>query len=132
MLIIKNKEILIRYLNTSFSAVIFRNGKTEKLCKSFIDYCHCHRRRPVVVVVVGIPELLSELLLLASLCCCCLVAVGSSVPSCDFIRWLLRLVAGGVLLLSSAVASPLSKLTYPFVHKFQQVIGTNKRIFERV
>ena len=29
-------------------------------------------------------------------------------------------------------ASPKSKLTYPYVPKFQQVIGTNREVFERV
>ena len=32
LLMIKNKQTLIRYCKTSFSVVIFSNGNTEKLC----------------------------------------------------------------------------------------------------
>ena len=62
--------------------------------------------------------------------CRCFVVVGSGVPYCDCVRRLLRIIAGGVLLLLSA--STLSKLTYTFVHTFQQVIGTNRKVFEIV
>ena len=107
--------------------LFFRNSKPEKLCQSFINYWNCHRWRPVVVVVVGIPALSPKLLLLAYS-----RVVGSSVLSCVCVCWILRLVAGEVLLLLSSTASLQSKLTYTFVHKSQQVIGENRKIFERV
>ena len=47
------------------------------------------------------------------------VVVGSGVPSCDCICRLLRVFSDGVFSFSSSAASPLLKLTYPFVHKFQ-------------
>ena len=47
-------------------------------------------------------------------------------------KQLLRLVAGGVLLLLLSVASSQSKITYHFVPKFQQFIGTNREVHERV
>ena len=81
----------------------------------------------MVIVVVSIPELSSKLLLLAS----CRI-VGSGVLSCVYVCWIMRLVSGGVLSLLLLAASPLSKITYPFVHKFQQVIGKNRKVFERV
>ena len=142
LMIIKNKQKLIRYCNTSFFVVIFRNGNTEKACEYFINYCH--------IVDVGISWLLSLLvscrccwrlgcgasssksLLLASRCCHCFVIVDSGVPSCGCVRRILLLIVGGVLFLSSATASPQSKLIYPFVIKFQQIIGTNREVFERV
>ena len=37
-----------------------------------------------------------------------------------------------VWLLYLLLPSPQSKLTYPFVPKFQQFIGTNREVFERV
>ena len=139
--IIKNKQNLIRYCNASFH-ISFWNGKTEKLCQYFINYLH--------IVAVSVLSLLS---LLASCCCCwclcfvalssksslseshfcrCFVVVGIIVPSCGCVSWLLRLVGGGVLSLSLAAASPQLKLTYHFVHKFQQVIGTIGEVPKRV
>ena len=53
LLISRNKQTLIRYCNTSIFVVIFRNGKTEKLCKYFINYCH--------IVAVGVSSFLSLL-----------------------------------------------------------------------
>ena len=67
----------------------------------------------------------------ASCCRNCFIVVGSSVPSCGCVCWLLRLVGGGVLSLFLAAASPQSKLTYTFVPTIQQVIGKNKELFER-
>ena len=34
--------------------------------------------------------------------------------------------------LNLVLLSPQSKLTYPFVHKFKQVIGTNREVFKIV
>ena len=98
------------------------------------------------IVAVGVSSLL--LLLVSRRCCCrigflalpsnvsascscrfCFV-VGSGVPSCGCVRRFLRLVVGGVLLLLLAVPSPQSKLTYLFVPKCQQVIGTIREVFE--
>ena len=128
--LIKNKETVIRYCKTSFLVFIFLNSKTEKLCYYFINYCHCCR--PVVVVVVDIPASSSKSSSSVSCCQCCSVVVGSGVPSCGCFRRLLHLVGGGVLSLLSSAASPLLKLTYPFVHHFQQVIGTNRKVSEKV
>ena len=64
----------------------------------------------------------------ASHCRRCFVGVGSGVPSCGCVRYLLRLVVG----LLSAAASPQSKLTHPFVPKCKKVIGTNRELFEIV
>ena len=126
LLAIKNKETLIRYCKTSFFVAIFRNGKTEKLCYSFINYCDiffvgisssllAHRRR---CWSLGFDASSPKLSLSASRRRRCLIVVSSGVPSCGYVHHLLHLVVGGVLLLSSAAASPLSKLTYHFVHKF--------------
>ena len=41
-------------------------------------------------------------------------------------------VLSGVWQLNLVWPSPQSKLTYPFVPKFQQVIGTNREVSERV
>ena len=79
-----------------------------------------YRRIVVEVVFVGVS--LSSLFFV----------VGIGVPSCFCVHWLLHLVAGGVLSLLSSAASPPLKITYPFVHKFQQFIGKNIKLFERV
>ena len=64
---------------------------------------------------------------------CCFVVVVSGVPSCGLVCRILRLVVVVVVLLFSlATASPQSKLTYPFVPKFQEGIGTNREVFEIV
>ena len=71
-------------------------------------------------------------LALVSNCRRCFVVVGSGLSSCGCVCLLLRLVGGGVLSFLSAAASPQSKLTHPFVHKFQQVVATNRKVFKRV
>ena len=106
--------------------LFFRKRTTESLCKSFINYCHCHRWRLEVVVVVGIQELLSKLLLLAS---CCVVGIG--VLPCVCICWLLRIAASKVLFLSSSTASLQSNITCFFVRKLQKFIGESRKLFER-
>ena len=80
----------------------------------------------VLIVVVDV----SPLLLPTSQCCRCFTVVGSGVSSCDCFLRLLRLVAGSVLSFSSSEASPLPKITYPFVNKFQQFIGTKRKLFK--
>ena len=57
--------------------------------------------------------------------------VGSGFISCGWVCRLLCLVVGNVLLLLFAAASSQSKLTYPFFPKFQQFIGTNRKVFKR-
>ena len=84
--------------------------------------CRCWR--------LGFGASSSKSSLSASRRCLYFVVVGSGVPSCGCARRILRLVVGGVLSLSSATASPQLKLIYPFVPKFQQVIGTNRELFE--
>ena len=74
----------------------------------------------------------SKLSASASCCCHFFIIGGSGVTSCGCVCWLLRLIIGGVFLLFSTAASPQPKLTYPFVSKFQQVIGTNRELFEKV
>ena len=126
---------MIRYCNTSFFVVIFRNGKTENYVNilSIID-----------IVAVGILSLLSLLeyhhrylrldfgasssnsSAAVSRRCRCFVVVISGVHSCGCGRLLLRLIVIGVLSLLSALASPQSKPTHTFDRKFQQVIGTNR------
>ena len=86
--------------------------------------CRCWR--------LGFGASSSKLALSESCCCCCFVVVGSGVPSCGCVRWLLHFVVRGVLSLLSAATSPQSKLTYHFVSKFQQVIGKNREVFEIV
>ena len=128
LLRINNKETLIRYCNTSLFVVVIHNGKTETLCSPFIKYCH------IFTVIISSSLLLfayccfcwrlgfgtSSLKLSASASCCChfFIIGGSGVTSCGCVCWLLWLVGGGDLLLLSAAASPLSKLTFHFVHKF--------------
>ena len=127
LLIIKNKKTLISYYNTSFLVVIFRNGKTDffliilSIIATFSpsESCRCCRCWRLVF-----GALLSKLLSLESCCCGCFVVVSSGVPYYDCVRRLLHLFVGGVLSLLLAVASPQSKLTYTFVSKFKQVIGT--------
>ena len=82
--------------------------------------CRCWYIR--VVVKVGVFGVLSLSLFFVEV---------SGVPSCDCIHRLLCIVVGSVLLLLLAATSPLLKLKYPSVHKFQQVIGTNRKLFER-
>ena len=76
------------------------------VCVLDFSPCHqsCHCRSLVVVAV---------LLLLAAVS----LIVDASVGFCAS---------------SLAAESPQSKLTYHFLNKFQQVIGTNKKVFERV
>ena len=138
---IKNKESLIRYCNTLSLLLFF---ETVRL-KNYVNLLLI-----IAIVAVGVLSSLSlleyynrcwrlgsgasllKLSASASFRCWCFVVVGSCVPSCGCVRLLQRLIVGGVLLLSSAAASTQSKTTYTFVHKFQQVIGTNRELFERV
>ena len=73
----------------------------------------------------------SKFLLSESCRCRCFVVFGRGVPSCVCVLQIMRPVFCGILLLSSGAASPQLKITYLFVHKFQQVIGTNREVFER-
>ena len=108
---------------------------TEKLYSYLINYCH------IIAVAIS-----SSLLLLACRHHCwrlsfgpslsksssaasrrrlCYIVVGSVVPYCGWLCQLMRFIVGGVLLLFLLAASTQSKVIYPFVPKFQQVIGTN-------
>ena len=96
--------------------------------------CHCRR---LLVVVGGGGGILSLLLAAAS---------RRSLKSLVYIRLAMHSTnmepqhqvhngpdaLSGVWGLNIVWPSPQSKLTYPFVPKFQQVIGTNIELFERV
>ena len=113
------------------------------VCVSDLAPCRqSFRRQRLVVVTILLLSTAVSLLVAAfvgfcalssaaSCCCRCFVVVRSGVTSCDWVYRLLRLVGGGVLSLQLAAASPQSKLTYHFVLKFQQAIGTDRKLFER-
>ena len=60
----EEKQFDTIFTNIHSLLLLFRNGKTEKICWYFINYCHCNRWCPVIVGVVGIPVLLLKSLLL--------------------------------------------------------------------
>ena len=135
-------KFLISYWNTSFFVVVFRNGKTEIYVNIFIKYWHIGAVSASLSLLlfashrccwrIGFGALSSKSKSSASRCRRCFFAVGSGVSSCGWIRWLLCLVGSSVLSFLSEAESPQSKLIYPFVPKFQQVVGTNRELFENV